>query len=418
MCPPGRYGKGPEKGTEGTNDRMDTEHTADRQKEKEPRFSLLEGQECLRVRELWESCFGEDGPVFTDYYFQMKAPRNTGLILETDEKIVSMLYLTPYCLRAGRNLCSSSYFVGVATRKEYRHRGYMARLLAESLKLLKQRRQPFAFLMPASPKIYEPFEFVYIYDRPVWKARKLLEDLLGCKSQGLSLEAKNEGWSLLREEDCLETAEFANIFLEKRQQVFVQRDASYYYILKKEMDASNGGIFLLREGGRITACVAAASSEDGIEVQELLAETDMGETTAEEQELRKPVIMGRIVSVTDMFSLLSSRKDGEVWLYLKDELLEENTGLYRIKTENAMCMAQYQGGGDFSENPGEGFPTPRGFYSCTASGLTEFLFGRKTAGEVFTAAGFPDEESPEEKQGWEILNAIIPLRKVWINETV
>ena len=36
----------------------------------------LEGEDCLKLRDLWEEVFWEDSQAFTDYYFQEKAVRN------------------------------------------------------------------------------------------------------------------------------------------------------------------------------------------------------------------------------------------------------------------------------------------------------------------------------------------------------
>ena len=57
------------------------------------------------------------------------------------------------------------YIVGVATKEKYRHRGYMDRILKAALSFIRKKEQPFAFLMPANPNIYLPYQFTYIYDK-------------------------------------------------------------------------------------------------------------------------------------------------------------------------------------------------------------------------------------------------------------
>ena len=52
----------------------------------------------------------------------------------------------------------SNYIVAVATKKEYRHRGYMRILLKKALRDMADMGMPFVFLMPASESIYAPFD--------------------------------------------------------------------------------------------------------------------------------------------------------------------------------------------------------------------------------------------------------------------
>ena len=114
---------------------------------------FLKGGECLEAERLWRQVFTEDTAVFTDYYFSRKAAGNRGMILEGSEGIRAMLYLTPERMYAAGRPVDSAYIVGVATRPDCRHRGYMSALLRETLTLLYRESVPFAFLMPASPRI-------------------------------------------------------------------------------------------------------------------------------------------------------------------------------------------------------------------------------------------------------------------------
>ena len=56
------------------------------------------------------------------------------------------------------------YIVGVATAADSRHRGHMRDVLMKMLGDMHQDRKPFCYLMPASPDIYRPFGFRYIFD--------------------------------------------------------------------------------------------------------------------------------------------------------------------------------------------------------------------------------------------------------------
>ena len=158
----------------------------------------LTEKERLAVKSMWSEIFFEDSDRFTDYYFAEKMSNNKGYGVKVNGELVSMMFLTPYpvwiktggadepACAAGQNpenvpaqdpenvesgdfvQVTLYYIVGVGTKKEYRHRGYMDRMLKRALRDICEEGHPFTFLMPADPAIYEPYQFRYIYDRPVY----------------------------------------------------------------------------------------------------------------------------------------------------------------------------------------------------------------------------------------------------------
>lgn len=113
-------------------------------------------------RELYEMVFFEDTKKFVDYYYEYKILDNEILVLEEDDMLVSMLHLNPYTMIVNGYEVKSNYIVAVATKKNYRHRGYMRVLLEKALCDMAEQKMPFTFLMPASESIYAPFDFVWI----------------------------------------------------------------------------------------------------------------------------------------------------------------------------------------------------------------------------------------------------------------
>ena len=116
-------------------------------------INKITGDLCKTARVLWEEVFYEDSEQFTDYYFENKAEKNVGYVIGK-EPYDAMMFRTPYQLQIGQVRLEISYIVGVATRKEYRHRGYMRNLLLHSFREMYQEKNPFTFLMPANPAIY------------------------------------------------------------------------------------------------------------------------------------------------------------------------------------------------------------------------------------------------------------------------
>ena len=136
-------------------------------RERKTRMKLrrLDPSEHGKTRELWEEVFPEDTKAFLDYYYYIKTRDNEIYVIEEDGEICSMLQLNPYMVRVEGKEFPSAYIIAVATRKEYRSRGYMGALLRASLKEMYNRGIPFTFLMPAAEAIYTPYDFRYIYSQ-------------------------------------------------------------------------------------------------------------------------------------------------------------------------------------------------------------------------------------------------------------
>lgn len=347
---------------------------------KEEGIRLLEGEECLEAEGLWRQVFAEDTAAFTDYYFSRKAARNRGLVLEGPEGIRAMLYLTPQRMCAAGRQVDSAYIVGVATRPDCGGRGYMSALLREALSLLWREGVPFAFLMPASPAIYEPFGFVWIYDRPVWDASAF--DPSALRKMG--------------PEDAGRMALFAERFLRREKEVYVRRDGAYYREKLEEARAQAGGIYGFElpgeRGEKELAGLFYHTREEGVsELLEVLAEPGIERRFAGERLGETPAIMARAVHAGALLSLLRSEEPAEFLIRIRDPFLPGNDGLFLCRADGSGCRAQRQEEG----GTGEGL---RADLTLTAGELTAFAFGRK---DLQSAPGKPAFLSP-----------------VWINEIV
>lgn len=163
------------------------------------------GSTCKTTRPLWEEVFYEDSVQFTDYYFENKAEKNIGYVIG-QAPYDAMMFRTPYTIQIGGIQKKISYIVGVATRKECRHRGYMRELLMYSFREMYQEKNPFTFLMPANPAIYEPFDFKYVYERDVWKLKEeetgiaFLEALTAEEKEEENKRQKTSTWNIFEKE--------------------------------------------------------------------------------------------------------------------------------------------------------------------------------------------------------------------------
>ncbi len=321
-------------------------------------IKTVTGEECKKLRPLWEEVFFEDSELFTDYYFEKKAAFNTGYVIGK-YPYDAMLFRTPYSLMIGKQQREISYLVGVATRKECRHKGYMKQLLLHSFKEMYDKKQPFTFLMPANPAIYEPFGFRYIYEREVWKLKEGKEkrdlsdlkaagsgkEISGSKLKAAAMEAdyKNNpklhgiyAVSQLREKypklPVMEMlAEFSNKLLQERYRIYVHRDAAYYERQLLESRAQNGDIYVQLEQGGVTAFYLYAKEGEEVFLQEVLEKQPGVLRNVEKSGEKQPVIMARILHLEEMLKLITSPDKITLTLRVEDELLKENNGVYEWK---------------------------------------------------------------------------------------
>lgn len=362
----------------------------------------MEGEECLRLRGLWEEVFWEDSKAFTDYYFEEKAARNHAFALRNGQEYVSMLYLSPYPMMlrtGGQFVCREIYYiVGVATKKEYRHRGYMDRLLKEALAFAREKEQPFVFLMPANQRIYTPYQFSYIYDREIYRLRENK-----AKKSPLGIQPFAEG-------EFHDLAACASSFLKKHYDVFIQRDSLYYRGMEKELEVQNGGICLIRDEGKDTeGYFFYTEEEDKREILEaVLPNGDRG-CPIYHTGKKQPAIMGRIVDVKSMLSLMRAKEEVSWSLLVKDPILQENEGIWRCRMTFEGAFIDKEEKSSLEENE------EKSGYECQAGmeQLTAWAFGYREAEECFLFPGDVDKEAVMCK-----LRGIRRLCHVFINEIV
>lgn len=346
----------------------------------EKRICSIEGEEKQKTRVLWEEIFAEDGQAFVDYYYKRKVPENivyAGYDDKTKE-MVSMLHLTPYQIglgkRAGKKngTLPSFYIVGVATRENYRHKGYMEGMLRAALLECRQKQIPFVFLMPASPAIYEPYDFRYIYDREeyIWKSHTAVADC------GKLCEVSESAYEIL--------AQYCNRFLREEKDYFCLRSIQYYALLQEELKSQNGEILgIYDKAGKFAGEVLHAREEKDF-FQEVLCKPEevpdeIGVTG------QKPIIMARIVHIKSFLECFYQKEHGkEVMLTfdVEDPFLPENSGRYVwTLSDGGSTVEQIE----VSREEGTGSVPV-----FQVADLVELFWGRKTCGEIKGAEIFSD----------------------------
>lgn len=311
----------------------------------------LTGDEKQCCRKLWEEAFPEDSREFGDYYFREKLKDNRilALVEEAEEQqlgiqeikarrtgdtklsgnVQAMLHRNPYRLMVRGQQWQADYLVGVATRKERRHRGYMRQLLLQMMDDMRREKMPFCFLMPADEAIYRPFGFTFIFRQPWFELTE--------RGQGLRTERwipyRGEITSQVMEEKESEKklavlSGWMNQWLANHYQVYAVRDEAYLSRLAKELASEEGTLDVFFDGDRIAAVESWWGSTQR-ERRLLYGEEPYVKTVDIEE---KPAIMARIICPEEFVRVIRLRKKQQeemtVSLRLRDPLIAENDGTW------------------------------------------------------------------------------------------
>ena len=284
-----------------------------------------------KSRRLWEMAFPEDSKEFADYYFRDKIRDNRILVKEEDGDILSMLHLNPYRMKVRDRAYSLDYIVGVATRKDRRHEGHMKSLLEKMMEDMYKERVPFTFLMPASEKIYYPFDFRFIFDQPYWKLSPGYEER---KIDAGQLDQPASG----KLPGAAEVAEWMNRWLEERFDVYTIRSEEYVKRLDAELASEDGSWIFLYKDGKLAGirCLWGLNEKE----QRLLYLS--GKNTAD-ADRKKPAIMARLICLEEFASNIRLKHDCgihtmEVIIGVEDRLIRQNNGswLWRLGRDGSI----------------------------------------------------------------------------------
>lgn len=378
---------------------------------------ILDREEHIRTRSLWEEVFPEDTKAFLDYYYYIKTRDNQIYVIEEDEEICSMLQFNPYTIKVEEKEFPSAYIIAVATKEKYRRRGYMGALLRASLNEMYSRKIPFTFLMPAAEAIYTPYDFRYIYSQ----SRGTVPTGEQGGSAGEGIDLSDAGlWH------ADEMASFFEEHFAKRYQVCTVRDSAYYQTMIMEQQSEQGGVRLIRENGELKGMYAYAR-EDGLEVREplllsgyerafrhSLEELEKSVNGQERKAIaihacppeyaaeKKPLIMARIVCLAELLSALKVPEEISVdcSFAVIDTIITQNSRVWKVTSEKGETELHVR-----ETEDSEGV--------LPVAELAEVLFGRCAVEEVKTRDGVIMTPELERE-----LAKITALTEVFLNEVV
>ena len=153
-------------------------------------ITLADFSHKKELAKLWVEVFGDDENFISSFLDAYMIPEYNVPIITNGKKIISALYLIDFPLYSNmKNLGDCAYLFAAATKKEYRNKGHMSKLISYSSELCKNRGLKAIFLFPQNQKqelfdFYSKSGFESIYAAKKIKLRSDLQkdkDLAGFK---------------------------------------------------------------------------------------------------------------------------------------------------------------------------------------------------------------------------------------------
>lgn len=369
------------------------------------------------IREIWDYCFN-DSPKFTDFYFDNKYDNKNTVVVDEDGKIVSSLQLNQYELNLNNKLYNTSYVVGVSTLPQVRGKGYMKNIMKFTLKNLYDKNQLVSILMPIDYRLYRRYGYEHCYDQIEYELE--IESLKSFKSYGDMKKATLD--------DIDNLIDIYNLFLNDTNGN-IKRDKEYYINLFKEINSEDGYIYIHENEGYIIYFI----NEDKMFIRELFYKNidslksmlkfvynhntqckSVTITSPINDKIRfvldnprnttikiKPFMMGRVINLEKYLNNLDiqSNLNDTIFVYVKDEFIEENNGVFKLEISNNKLSAQ-KGNYDYD-------------VEFDINTITQLVFSYIDASEAFLLNGI-DENNKVKK----FLNEVFPKKDNYINEYI
>lgn len=372
------------------------------------------------IMEIWNYCFN-DGPKFTEYYFNNKYKNYNTIVVEEEANIVSSLQLNQYKIKLNDKEYSTSYVVGVSTLPEVRGRGYMKHIMDFTLNELYKKDQLVSILMPIDYRLYRKYGYEHCYDQIEYEIN--MEDLRGFKSLGSLKKA-----SLNHINEMINIEEY---FLENLNGIVV-RDENYYKNLFKEVESEDGHIYIHENEGSDGYIIYFINGES-IFVRELYYKNinalkgmlrfiynhntqckKVNITSPVDDKIRfilsnprtvtmklKPFMMGRIINFKSFLESLNieGNNQSSLIISLKDDYIKENNKIFKITLENNQLSVE-EGKFDYD-------------VEFNINTISQLAFSYISAKEAYLLNNLK-----ENKEAIEFLDLIFTKKENYINEYI
>lgn len=300
-----------------------------------------ETEEEMRVRfetrHLWERSFA-DPRAFIDLYFREKYRKERNETIVRDGRVVSALQKLPYPLTYGGRMLPASYISGACTDEDYRKRGLMGELLAQTHRAMQEENAVLSFLIPATPELatyYAKFGYTPCF-RFGWET--------------VTAKASADASLVSGSVEQPQSEEYLIYLRQKMQErsVCVQHPLSDLRAVVDDMRMAGDTMWEVRRDELLVGLAICRAEAEGILLRECLfddeaardgliaaiathygkAEVDVLDTTGQKGDY---IGMARVIHAEEMLAAYAALYPGqEMVLNVTDNELSGNDGCYRI----------------------------------------------------------------------------------------
>ncbi len=300
------------------------------------------------IKNLWKLCFN-DSEAFIDLYFRLRYNDEVNIAIESGDEVIAALQMLPYPMTFGGKTIQTAYVSGACTHPDYRGRGVMHELLAQSFTRMLHNDIALSTLIPAEPWLfgyYERHGYAPVFNR---RAVTFTASPAPEADERYALKVSNEYKA--------KSYEFLNRKLGERPYC-IQHTEKDYRVILADLRLGQGYVCTLHDKDRIAALAVvhptpgntwniAEIVSDGPEahVQLLSSICRKLEIASVEvtlpptpDEAGQPLGMARVINAKPMLQLYAAaHPETEICIDLTDEQLSVNNGYYYLN--NGRCMS-------------------------------------------------------------------------------
>lgn len=213
------------------------------------------------VKALWKLSFN-DSDEFQELYFGMRYSDDVNMALREDGKLVAALQMLPYQLTLGGTQIRTSYISGACTHPDWRGRGAMRRLLAETHRRMYADGVLLSMLIPAE-------EWLFGYYARSGYARSFNYAFVREKVDGRSVTFSCR---VTDETDCPSMEEHYACFsrMMALRSCCVQHSWNDFRAIVTDLKLGGGRLLVARDGDGICGMAFLVMESDALVVKELL----------------------------------------------------------------------------------------------------------------------------------------------------
>lgn len=290
----------------------------------------LNKEEKIKSRKLYEEVF-EDTKRFTDFYFAEYLEKNQILVNFHDSDIISMMHLIPNNVTIKGEDTVLFYIFAVATRKDFRKKGYMEAMINKAINDLYLKGTPLCYLIPENAKTYKKFGFSTIREKLI-----AIADI-----EKKEYDFDDFYFREFMEEDKELLIKFFNNLVAPYMDFYKTRNSEYFKNMMKKVESENGSIEIMFCNDKISG-YAFVSNEEEVLVPEIISQKDMEKNlilhicekyNTERLKEISPELMIRVIRPEEMVRFISSNKDFVTNIKLNDDIVKENNKVFCLKVD-------------------------------------------------------------------------------------